>query len=306
MNPDISPALLTKTEIDWLQHKIKVSKVYEYRLKSDIKKKLQAFQQLELPLLMKNGFISSNDDLSVYTQNLSANPQSLQRSNKATNKLLFTKQRSLGRDLDPGPLPYQGNAIRSIDLIERTGIINATTTPNLGQASLVFCVGHSFWKNYKEYLSRNFNRHTAKCRLIYSKDFSYVLNESNASSLLRLSNEKRIHVMKALASLSKYTGCYDRWKDIINRYQLKWSNEDTVGAFNDVMMMNGEHNYSSMITWLKDTYSKLLSSYGNILLFNTLTGLRPDEACKSIMLMHEQEVGLKCFQKRITHLLYLK
>jgi hypothetical protein len=40
-----------------LQDKIKVSKVYEYRLKSDIKKKLQTFQQLELPLLMKNGFV---------------------------------------------------------------------------------------------------------------------------------------------------------------------------------------------------------------------------------------------------------
>ncbi|MFL6400552.1 MAG: hypothetical protein ACJ72J_13365 [Nitrososphaeraceae archaeon] len=60
MNPEtnsFSPALLTKTEFDWLQDKIKVSKVYEYRLKSDIKKKLQTFQQLELPLLMKNGFV---------------------------------------------------------------------------------------------------------------------------------------------------------------------------------------------------------------------------------------------------------
>ena len=109
MNPDISPALLTKTEIDWLQHKIKVSKVYEYRLRNDIKKKLQAFQQLELPLLIKSGFISSNGSLSAYTQTMSANPQLSEASNKARNELLFTKQRSLGRDLDPGPLPYQGN-----------------------------------------------------------------------------------------------------------------------------------------------------------------------------------------------------
>jgi hypothetical protein len=113
MNPDIStPALLTKTEREWLQHKIKVSKVYEYRLKSDIKKKLQTFQQLELPLLMKNGFISStNDNLSVSPQNLSAITQKLQSSNKAENELLFTKEGSLGWDLDPGPLPYQGNAL---------------------------------------------------------------------------------------------------------------------------------------------------------------------------------------------------
>ena len=109
MNPDASPALLTKTELDWLQHKIKVSKAYEYRLRSDIKRKLQMFQQLELPLLMKNGFISSAyGDLSVYTQNRSANPQINERPNRARIELIERKQRSLGRDLDPGPLPYQG------------------------------------------------------------------------------------------------------------------------------------------------------------------------------------------------------
>jgi hypothetical protein len=61
---------------------------------------------------MKKGFIpSTTNDLSVYTQNLSANPQIVENSNKARNELLFTKQDSLGRDLDPGPLPYQGNAM---------------------------------------------------------------------------------------------------------------------------------------------------------------------------------------------------
>ena len=69
MANDTFPALLTKTELDWLQHKITVSKVYEYRLKSDIKKKLNTFQQLELPLFMKNGFISSiTNDLTIYPQ----------------------------------------------------------------------------------------------------------------------------------------------------------------------------------------------------------------------------------------------
>jgi Archaeal phage integrase len=94
--------------------------------------------------------------------------------------------------------------------------------------------------------------------------------------------------MKALAALSKYVGCYDKWKNIINRYQLKWSTEDTLETFNDVMM-NNEQNYTSMIEWLKNCCSKLSSSYSNILLFNTLTGLRPDEACKAIQIIHKQE-----------------
>jgi hypothetical protein len=59
-------------------------------------------------------------------------------------------------------------------------------------------------------------------------------------------------------------------------------------AFNDVMM-NDKCNYSSMLNWLKETLSKLSSSHGNILLFDALTGLRPDEASKAIALIHEQE-----------------
>ena len=30
--------------------------------------------------------------------------------------------------------------------------------------------------------------------------------------------------MKSLAILSKFMGCYDNWKNIKERYQLKWSN----------------------------------------------------------------------------------
>jgi intergrase/recombinase len=175
-----------------------------------------------------------------------------------------------------------------VDDFKDGSTVTTLPAPNPGQASILFCLDHSFWKNYKDYLSRNFNRHTAKCRLIYARYYSYVLNESNASSLLLLSNEKRIHVMKALATLSKYVGCYDRWKDIIERYQLKWSTEDTLETFNDVMM-NDKCNYNSMMEWLKNCYSKLSLSYSNILLFNTLTGLRPDEACKAIQIIQKEE-----------------
>ena len=65
-------SILTTSEIAWLTGKKQVSKVYEYRIRSDIKKKLQIFQQLELPLLAQNGFL---DELSVFTQKLSANTQ---------------------------------------------------------------------------------------------------------------------------------------------------------------------------------------------------------------------------------------
>jgi hypothetical protein len=147
-----------------------------------------------------------------------------------------------------------------------------------------------YWNSYKEFLLQNYNPHTAKVRLLYSKKYYHILAHGDAQELLILSNDKRLHAMKALASLSKYLGRYDKWKDITERHQLKWSNEDGLEAFNDIIMGNGK-NYSSMVDWLKHTVSKLPLRYGNILLFDTLTWLRPDEACKSIKLLNEYQQG---------------
>jgi hypothetical protein len=51
---------------------------------------------------------------------------------------------------------------------------------------------------------------------------------------LILSNDKRLHTTKALAALSKYLGCYDLWKDIVELFQLKWSNEDDAYVFHNI------------------------------------------------------------------------
>jgi|SRR5690242_16404623 hypothetical protein len=74
---DAKPALLTRTEVAWLLGEIQVSKLYEYRIRSDIKKKLQVLQEIELPLLKEKGFVSESIVLSANPQNknLSANPQ---------------------------------------------------------------------------------------------------------------------------------------------------------------------------------------------------------------------------------------
>ena len=56
-------SILTTSQLEWLTGKKKVSKIYEYRIRSDIKKKLQIFQKSELPLLAKNGFLN---ELSVF------------------------------------------------------------------------------------------------------------------------------------------------------------------------------------------------------------------------------------------------
>jgi hypothetical protein len=91
--------------------------------------------------------------------------------------------------------------------------------------------------------------------------------------------------MKALASLSKYLGFYDEWREIIQRYQLKWSDSNkSLNVFKEIFQGDGKV-YTHMADWLKEARNKLPKEYGSLLLFNTLTGLRPEEAQKSLYLI---------------------
>jgi hypothetical protein len=71
--PDVKPALLTRSEVEWLKGSKNVSKAYEYKLKSELKSKLRTFTELELPLLAKAGYIQNNNDLTAYSKILTPN-----------------------------------------------------------------------------------------------------------------------------------------------------------------------------------------------------------------------------------------
>jgi hypothetical protein len=197
--------------------------------------------------------------------------------------LLFEKE---GRNEDFDNLKTLQPAVRTLQYIVRLPRQRSTRLSyhqNVSENTVQDLVPNenSFWDKFQEYLLKNHNNHTARVRLLYSKKFYHILTEANAQELMTLSDEKRIHTMKALAVLAKYLGCYDRWNDIRERYQLKWSNnQDSLQAFKN--MTNPEQSYEPMTSWLKNTVSKLPTSYGNILLYNVLTGLRPKEACLSL------------------------
>jgi intergrase/recombinase len=89
--------------------------------------------------------------------------------------------------------------------------------------------------------------------------------------------------MKALTALSKFTGSYNIWQGMLSRYNLKWSCGDSLQVFHD--MVNEKTSLSAMIEWVRDTISKMPEPYYNIIVYNTLTGLRPTEACVSLSLV---------------------
>jgi hypothetical protein len=94
-----------------------------------------------------------------------------------------------------------------------------------------------------------------KCRYLYEKQYYQILFEGNAQCLIVLSNSKRLQVMKSLSVLSKFMGCYDKWKDAKDRYQLKWSNENSIETFKKII--NEDNSFNNLLKWLKDTSSQI-------------------------------------------------
>ena len=150
----------------------------------------------------------------------------------------------------------------------------------------IFHIDNEFWNNFEEYLNNIYRKSSVKCRYLYAKQYFRILLEGNAQSLIVLPNDKRLQVMKSLSVLSKFMGCYDNWKNIKDRYQLKWSNENSVDTFKKII--NEDNSFNRLLEWLKKTSSQISESHKNILFYCTLTGLRPDEACQSIKLVKEK------------------
>jgi hypothetical protein len=127
----------------------------------------------------------------------------------------------------------------------------------------------------------------------YAKRYYYILEKNNAQDLLKASNGCRVHTMRALSSLSKFLGCYDEWMRTVKKYQLKWKNGNynSLNTFKNIFGVDGSNEQSlpNMIKWIKTTIDEIPKEYGNILLFNTLTGLRPAESYKAIHMIKNKE-----------------
>ena len=97
--------------------------------------------------------------------------------------------------------------------------------------------------------------------------------------------------MKAIAALSKFLGKYDIWVEMINKFQLKWSlNSKSIEVFKSILDIDNQgNNLDMMSNWVREVISILPKDYQNIILFSTLTGLRPDEAQKAIWLIKTNE-----------------
>jgi hypothetical protein len=144
------------------------------------------------------------------------------------------------------------------------------------------------WQQFHNFLLQRMTAKTAQHRLRYSKQYGKVLETGNASDLLSLQPDKRIHAMKALSNLAKFTGKYDTWLQLRQRYNLKWSTgTEKLDAFE--RFFDDNKTLDTMLQWLRQVRQELPKSTGNFFVFCTLTGLRASECVSCIRLIKGPE-----------------
>jgi hypothetical protein len=117
------------------------------------------------------------------------------------------------------------------------------------------------WKGFEAYLLQRRNKMTTGDKLRYAKQYASVLSSGLPEDLLQLTGEKRLHVMKTLSSLSKFTGQYDKWLQLRQHYNLKWANENAnLQSFE--RFINEGLNYDIMLQGIKEMISKTPRSHG--------------------------------------------
>jgi intergrase/recombinase len=147
---------------------------------------------------------------------------------------------------------------------------------------------------------------TAEDRIRYAKQFyTLLVNFSAAERLLQLSPNKRIHAMKALSSLARFTGCQGTWRQIRQQYGLQWSTgTEKLDAF--TRFFDDTKDLDTMLQWLKEAKFAMAKQNWNFYLFCTLTGLRASECVEAVRLLHlPQNSGLNNYynpeQKILQH-----
>jgi intergrase/recombinase len=140
------------------------------------------------------------------------------------------------------------------------------------------------WKDFEKWLQNRLNKaYAAKVRS-YAKKYCYVLFEpSKASVLSGYPKAKRRNIMAALANLAKFLGMYKDWKEIVSQADLRWQKTSHLEVF--VNLLNTD--IGEVRSWLVDAIQKLPVKYSAVLVFAAVTGLRPEEAFKSVRLISE-------------------
>jgi hypothetical protein len=135
---------------------------------------------------------------------------------------------------------------------------------------------------------------TIKETVNYTKRFASVLDTGDASIILNTTKPyMQHHALTALANLAKYTGRYQKFLEIRQRYNLKWSRGDPMIHFE--RFFNEGLTLDIMLQRIKEMVRLLPTPIPQIIKFGCLVGLRASETLECVKLINDKEAFAKYY-----------
>jgi len=138
------------------------------------------------------------------------------------------------------------------------------------------------WENFEKWLFKEYAPVTARDRLRYARKHHKSLLNGDLTSLMVMSEHQRDHAMKALASLSKFLGIHDRFKQLIKSYGLKWGSKG--GDYAVIKRLTTVKDPDEIFKWIIEVKRKA-PEYTQFMDLLASTGIRYTEAVTSYNLM---------------------
>jgi hypothetical protein len=122
---------------------------------------------------------------------------------------------------------------------------------------------------------------TAYGRVLYAKRYASCLLDHDFSELLKMNVDKRVHVLKSLAALSKFLGVHDEFIMLVKKYGLKWSahTDDLI-----IKRFTKSVNPDEVFEWVRNVKQRF-SDLADFMDFMAFSGLRFVEAVNAYNLI---------------------
>jgi len=133
------------------------------------------------------------------------------------------------------------------------------------------------WESFQRYVMHEYSRSHALSILRYAKKYGMLLITGDLAPILELSPAKRRHALAALAALAKFTGQYERYRQLRRRYGIKIESETKIAVQLD------KGSLEELARWI----TKARGVLGVFIDFLLATGMRPREAITSFNLIRE-------------------
>jgi hypothetical protein len=149
------------------------------------------------------------------------------------------------------------------------------------------------WSQFKAYLLLRMIERTAAQTIRYAKAYHTILlppTDDKLQMVLQFAPDKRVHIMKAMVSLARFLGIYNTvWIPLRQRFDLKWSTAGSQNLSTFERFFDDSRTLEKMIEWVRKALRVLPDNMGNAVVFNCLTGLRPNESLSAIRLIKDPE-----------------